>query len=416
MSLNLPDEFVRPLYNGRSIANIPATVAHLLDVPFTGLPSLQGELWQPMGEDVQRVVVILLDAMGWNLYEQERPFFQEMLGETAVAESITSVFPSTTVAALSALWTGYAPAQHGFLGFRLFLPDLATVGQLINFTPAFGLYNDILVQSGLKPQEFLHVPGFAQQLQTAVVPTYSFKDKAYVKSALSLMHGRGVKQEVGALSFADMMVQMRQLLEAKAGEKLYAFAYWAAIDSLSHHYNWQHPAVKAEIRTLLYQIRQELFVPLSEAARQGTAVFIVADHGQAVCPLAEQICLQDHPELDNMLLMQPTGDPRAVYLYAKHGRQTDIIAYIQENLAHAFAALPAQEALQAGLFGPHPHAPVASERIGDVLLLARGGAALLNKLDGTRASQFVGWHGSLEADDMQVPWLGYRLDQPASFP
>ncbi|MCB8944992.1 MAG: alkaline phosphatase family protein [Ardenticatenaceae bacterium] len=413
MTLNLPDEFVRPLYNGRSIANIPATVAHLLNAPFAGLPRLQGELWQPMGEGIERVVVILLDAMGWNLYEEERPFFQEMLGQTAVAERITSVFPSTTVAALSALWTGYAPAQHSLLGFRLFLPDYATVGQLINFTPAFGYYNEILVKSGLKPEEFLQVPGVAQQLQTAVIPTYSFKDRAYVKSALSLMHGRGVQEEIGVASFADMMVQMRQMLEAKAGERLYAFAYWATIDSLSHHYSWQHPAVKAELHALLYQIRTELFAPLSAAARRGTAVFIAADHGQAVCPPAEQIQLRDHPELDKMLLMQPTGDPRAVYLYAKHGRQTDIIHYIHQNLSHAFTPILSEDALEAGLFGPQPHAAAAPERVGDVVLIARHGAALLNKLDDQRASQFVGWHGSLAAADMWVPWLGYRLDRPS---
>lgn len=410
MRVNLPDEFIRPCYNGRSIANIPATIAHLLDAPFTGLPRLRSELWQPMGKDVQRVVVILLDAMGWNLYEQERPYFQEMLGETTVAEPIMSVFPSTTVAALSSLWTGYAPAQHGLLGYRLFLPDYATVGQLITFTPAFGNYTDTLVQSGLEPESFLQVPGFAQQLRTAAISTYSFKERSLVKTALSQMHGRGVPYEGGAVSFADMMVQLRQLLEAKAGEKLYAFAYWSTIDTLGHHHNWQHPSVKAELRALINQIRSELFTPLSEAARQGTAVFIAADHGQVVCPVSEQIRLLDHPELGDMLLMQPTGDTRAIYLYAKHGRQADIVDYIQKNLAHAFVAIPAHKALQAGLFGPQPHASVAPERIGDVILLARGGATLLNKLDDTRAHEFVGWHGSLEAGEMQVPWLGYRLD------
>jgi hypothetical protein len=114
-----------------------------------------------------------------------------------------------------------------------------------------------------------------------------------------------------------------------------------------------------------------------------------------------------------MLMMQPTGDTRAIYLYAKHGRQADILAYVRENLAHAFVAVPTAAALSSGLFGPQPHAPTAVERTGDIILLARKGAALLNKLDDSRASQFVGWHGSLEADEMMVPWLGFRLDRPS---
>jgi hypothetical protein len=112
-----------------------------------------------------------------------------------------------------------------------------------------------------------------------------------------------------------------------------------------------------------------------------------------------------------MLLLQPTGDTRAIYLYAKHGRQADILAYIRQHLDHAFVAVPSPEALAAGLFGPEPHTAVAPERIGDIVLLARGGAALYNRLDEQRSSQFVGWHGSLEADEMLVPWLGYRLDR-----
>ena len=409
--MNLPDEFVLPDYNGRSVANIPATIANLLDADFHGLPPLYHDLWQPVAGDVKRVVVILLDAMGWNLYEQERPFFHQTLGEPTVASKLTSIFPSTTVAALSSFWTGYAPAQHSFLGFRLFLPDLATVGQLINFTPAYGKYNDTLVESGLDPKLFLQVPGFAQVLSQSNIPTYSLKERFLADTALSQMHGRGIAGELGAVSFAHMMVDLRQLLEKKVGEKLYAFAYWSTIDSLSHHYNWQDCSVTAELHTLLDTVRRELFEQLSEAAREGTAVFIAADHGQVVCPVEEQIHLDEHPELARMLLMQPTGDTRAIYLYAKNGCQADIIHYVRENLAHAFVPIPSLEALSAGLFGPQPYAVAALERVGDVVLLARGGTALFNKLDGKRSSTYVGWHGSLEADEMYVPLLGYRLDR-----
>ncbi len=409
--MNLPDEFVVPDY-GRSIANIPATVSKLLQADFSGLPPLDVDLWQPIGEDVKRVVIILLDAMGWNLYKRERPFFQQALGTPTVANKLTSIFPSTTVAALSSLWTGYAPAQHSFLGFRLFLPDYATVGQMINFTPAFGNYNDTLVESGLDPTTFLQVPGFAEQLQSAGIASHSFKDRSLVNTALSKMHGRGVTEDHGVVSFADMMVQIRQLLEARAGEKLYAFAYWPTIDSLSHQHNWQHDSVKGELHMMVQTIGRELFDSLSEAGREGTAVFIAADHGQVACPAEEQIHLDDYPELASMLLMQPTGDTRAIYLYAKNGRQADIIHYIQQNLAHAFVAVPSSDVLAAGLFGPQPHAPTALDRIGDVVLFARGGASLFNKLDGKYSRKIVGWHGSLEADEMYVPLLGYRLDRP----
>src|SRR5688500_6133824 len=97
----LPDEFIRPAYNGRSIANVPATVAALLGAPFGGLPALEDSLWRPLSGDVQRVVVLLVDAFGWNLFQQEESRLAGLVQRAAVRGSLTSIFPSTTVAALS---------------------------------------------------------------------------------------------------------------------------------------------------------------------------------------------------------------------------------------------------------------------------------------------------------------------------
>ena len=68
----LPDSFVSPDYSGRSLANIPATVASLLDVPFQGLPPLQEELWSPIAGRAKRVIVLLLDSLGWEIFARER--------------------------------------------------------------------------------------------------------------------------------------------------------------------------------------------------------------------------------------------------------------------------------------------------------------------------------------------------------
>jgi hypothetical protein len=110
LPLSLPAEFVPPDYEGGTIANVPATVAALLEAPFAGLPPLRDELWRPL-TGVKRVVVLLVDAWGWNLLEQERDNLARLLGRTAVSGQVTSIFPSTTMAALSSVWTGTAPGE-----------------------------------------------------------------------------------------------------------------------------------------------------------------------------------------------------------------------------------------------------------------------------------------------------------------
>jgi hypothetical protein len=409
-SLLLPPEFLPPDYEGGSIANVPATIAALLQVPFNGLPPLPDPLWQPLGSDIRRVVVVILDALGQNLLEKEADNLARYLAETAVRGRLTSIFPSTTVAALSSLWTGSAPAQHGLAGLYLLFPEYGTIGQMLNFSPVFGQYPDALIKAGMKPEAYLQTPGLAQQLAAGGVPTYAFKGAAIVNSALSQMHGRGVAGSVGAWSMADMMVEVGRLLEDKAGEPLYINAYWPTIDTIAHMRGWNEPHTAVEFHMLWQQIHQTLRQSLSPAARRHTALLIVADHGQTVCPPARHIYLADHPELNEMLLMRPAGEPRVAYLYAKQGRVEDVVAYVNENLSHAALAVPTPEAVTAGWFGPPPYAAQLDNRLGDVVLIMRHNYLFVYPEDKELVERLCGWHGGMTHAEMSVPWLGFRLD------
>ena len=407
--LNLPEEFYLPAYNGRSIANIPATIAKLLGVPFNGLPPLQAPLWQPLGE-VKRVVLLTLDGFGWNLFKARQEMVTAVSQRALITDQLTSIFPSTTVAALSSLWTGSAPAQHGLLGLRLFFPEFAVSAGMLDFSPLFFKAQDALVEAGLDPKTFLQHPGVGEQLAMANVPTFAFKGYEIVDSVLSQMHGRGVTESFGIVTFADTLVQMRELLDKRAGERLFINAYWPSIDTLSHYHTWQGTAVSAELRAIFYQLQTEFLDALTQEARKDTAFFIVADHGQELTPLSHQIFLSDHPELEKMLFMRPTGEPRVVYLYTKHGCQQAVMDYINNHLGEAMTAVSSQAALEAGLFGPQPFAANVTERLGDVVVIMRGAYSLFTEAERPKAHKMIGRHGGMSQAEMQVPWLGFRLD------
>lgn len=407
------DGFLPPAYEGGSIANIPATVARLLNTPFQGLPALRPAAWQPLAGGVQRVVLVLIDALGWDLLQQARAGAGWLWEEAEVQEQLTSVFPSTTVAALSSVWTGAAPAQHGLVGLRLLFPEYAVLGQMLSMGPNFISAPDALVEAGTEPAAFLEVAGFAEQLAAGGVPTYAYKSYTFIDSALSRMHGRGVRESVGIVTAADMFLRVRQRLEAMPGERLYIAAYWHAVDTLTHMYGPNHPAVAAEVASVLQLLRAELVSALSPAARANSVLFLTADHGQVNTPEEQEICLGDHPALQEMLLMRPAGEPRTPYLYARQGRQADVIGYIREHLDQAMVALTAEEALAAGLLGPEPHATHTAVRLGDVVATMREGYVLLTEEE--RAQQrakkrrMVGRHGGMTPGEMAVPWFGLRL-------
>ena len=409
LNLPVPTEFTLPDYAGGSIANVPATIARMLGTTLTGLPALPEDMWQSLGR-VKRVVLLTLDGFGWNQFQARQELVTAVSQKATITKQLTSIFPSTTVAALSSLWTGSAPAQHGLVGLRLFFPEYAVSAGMLDFSPLFIRAQDALVDAGLDPKTFLQQPGVGEQLAAAGIPTFAFKGYEIVDSVLSQMHGRGVKESFGVITFADMMVQMRELLHKRAGEPLFINAYWPTIDSLSHYHTWQGTAVTAEVRAIFYQLQTEFLDALTDAARQDTAFFIVADHGQELTPLSQQIFLSDHPELEKMLFMRPTGEPRVVYLYTKHGCHEAAIDYINTKLGHAMTAVASQDALAAGLFGPEPFATNVADRFGDVVAIMRGGYTLFSEAERPKAHRMIGRHGGMTHAEMQVPWLGLRLD------
>lgn len=407
---NLPAEFSPPDYEDGSIANIPATIASLFGASFSGLPPLRNELWELYFGKIRRVVVLLIDSLGWNIFQKEKSNLEWLSKRSSVQGKITSIFPSTTVAALTSIWTGVAPSQHGLVGLRLFFPDYAVQAQLLKFSPTFTSLPGALVNAGLKPEDFLQAPGVAQQLAEAGIPTHSIKGRDIVDSALSKMLDRGVHERHGYISSADMFVRLRQLLESTAGSPLYVNAYWPAIDLICHSYGPEHPSVGAELRAVFGQLKSELVDALSTAARKDTVLFITGDHGHILAPPQQNIRVNDLPELKDLLLMLPGGEPRTPYLFSKQGHKAELIRYLHNHMSRELVAFDTHDALVSGLLGPEPQAPEISGRIGDVIAVMREGFILLNEYELQKVAEMPGRHGGMSAEEMEVPWLGMHLD------
>ncbi len=63
---HLPEDFVWPRYEGFSVGNIPATVARLLGArPRRLLPPLRADLLDGLTDGVRRIVLLLVDGLGW---------------------------------------------------------------------------------------------------------------------------------------------------------------------------------------------------------------------------------------------------------------------------------------------------------------------------------------------------------------
>lgn len=400
------DEFIVPHFERYSLVGAAGTVlaAFGLSPPHPPLPA---ELL-PEKREVKRVVMILIDALGHRqlrrfLKREPDSLFQRLIERGRFAP-LTSVFPSTTAAALTTLHTGLPPQEHGVVGYRLFLKEPGLIANLLRLKPVADPEGDRLLKMGLRPGAFLGVPTVHERLKRGGVHSFVLIDRRYAKSGLSQMLSPKAASIVPVRSASDMAVQIRKLLESPV-ERAFIFAYWDALDAIAHERGPETEEWDAELKTLAFALEQGLFQDLEAPWLRETLVLLLADHGQLrVLPKERVVHLKRHPSLVKRLRLSPTGEYRATYLYAKPGALRNLEEGLRGRFAEELVVLRSEEALAAGLFGPpggrvHPE---TRDRLGDLIVVPRGPQALYWPYD---AFDLVGRHGGLTDEEMLVPLI-----------
>jgi hypothetical protein len=322
---------------------------------------------------------------------------------------LTSVFPSTTVAALSSLWTGLAPSQHGYLGTRLFLREYGALVDMISLKLVVNGVPGQLLTMGLDPDKFLPAPNLAEVLKAAGVAVNDLLQYSLVRSGLTRILHRNVDKLVPFVAASDMWVTLRRMLDSQRADDqpMYIYAYHAPADGISHHYGPGDEALEAELRSFVYSMQTEFLDRLSPQARAGTLLVIGADHGQTITPRETEIALHKQP-VWNDLVMMPTSEARIAYAHLRAGRMQAFRDELARDLAGKLMAVDTREALDAGLWGPEPLHAETGSRLGDLLLLATGDGWLADSTG--QMPDFRGMHGGLTVEEMLVPSLWLRLD------
>ncbi len=404
---------VPPHYEGYSILNLPTSLAQVFGAPPVGLAArLAPEIRAAWGPGVRRVIVLLVDGLGWSLLQtaRERGYLQGWapFWERGTLAVLTSIAPSTTAAALTTLWTGRSAAEHGITGYEMWLRDYGLIANMIVHSPSFFKRGGagLLQNAGFDPRAFLPYPPLGVHFKAHGVQTHAFQHYTIARSGLSTM----LFQDAEVHSFAtlsELWVALRQFLATPSEQRQYLWVYWGAIDNFSHRFGPRDARVFAELETLAWTWQRFFWQELPPQARQGVLFLILADHGQIATPPHAAYDVRHHPGLWQHLYLPPTGENRLIYLYPKPGHEQALQQYFATTWPGRFALVAAENALQAGLYGPgRPH-PDLRNRVGEWLALARGDAYLWW---GAEENPLLGRHGGLHREEMLVPLLSLRLD------
>jgi hypothetical protein len=408
--LELDEQFVYTDYQGGSILNLPASISHWMGAGPFGAAPLHPQLSITNDTSIQRVILVLVDALALHRLQRwmadgTAPVWSRLVQNGQLA-ALTSVVPSTTSSALTTLWTGRSPAEHGVVGYELWLKEYGVVSNMILHSP-ITFENDAgsLVRAGFNPEQFLSLPTLGAHLASHGIRSYAMQHRSIIRSGLSQMFLKDVDVH-GYLTPSELWVNLRHLVEANPRVRQYFWVYTGQIDHYSHYYHPDDERVAAELGEFSRSFEQHFLERLSPKLRKGTLVLLTADHGMIITQKSSQRDLRSHAGLSSLLHILPTGEHRLMYLFLKPGRAQQVRDYFDQAWPGQFIFLDPAQAIDKGLFGPGTPHPLLAERLGDLIVAARGDAYLwwANK-----DNPLIGQHGGLSAEEMIVPYLTAEL-------
>jgi hypothetical protein len=390
-ALALPRDAVLPCYRDGGLMALVDRFGGFLDGARWTLPDGQ----DPDTAPARVLVFLLIDGLGED--------FLQRFGASSVLAAhrrgrITSVFPSTTSAAVTTTMTGLAPAQHGLTGW--FIRD-RRFGGIIAPLPLFRRGGDELAALRLTQRLFPYRTLYQRRVRPSVVVSpreiaWSRFSKRHTRGARIVGYGRAME------GMMDAVVTTAREIRAAGGG--YVHAYYPHFDSLSHDFGSTSDAARAEFRRI-----DVAFANLLERLRGlDCEVVVTADHGFTDASEERTVDMDEYPQLLAMLECPLWGERRAAFCAVKKGREAEFEAAATEVFAGKAVVARSRELVAAGLFGPGPVNPRLAERTGTHTLLMESGWTVVDSVPGEKRHAMIGVHGGLSPQEMWIPLIRAR--------
>ncbi len=403
----LDERFIRPLYADYGFAQIPQTVLHCLGVserkgvPFGACDNLY--------QQYDTVMLLFVDAFGWRFFEryaERAPFLKRILDQGMVAK-LTSQFPSTTAAHVTAIHTGLPVGQSGVFEWFYYEPQLDAIIAPLLFSFAGDEKRNTLKSANADPTALYPARTLYQELKQHDIDAYIFQHFVYAYSPYTKQIMRGA-QIRAYRTLPEAIVNLTQQIERQQ-RRSYYYLYFDNIDTIGHAYGPESPQLAAEIEAFLFTIEQVLHPALARGKGR-TLLLITADHGQTAIDPATTIYLnRQFPQLERWFKtsragrpLVPAGSSRDMFLYVKDAHIDEAQAVLAQGLAGRADVRRVQDLIDQGFFGANPPSRVFLERVGNLVILPYHGESVWWYEQGRFEQKYYGNHGGLTRDEMET--------------
>ncbi len=379
---------VIPNYSENSLVNLMSSIIH----HFHG-NSPYASLKRPV-QLKQNVVLIVLDGLG---YEYLKKKGQNSIFAKHLDQQLTSIFPSTTAAAMTSFYTGLAPHNHAVISWFTYLREVGVISTILPF--CIRGFNYSLKTKTIEPEDILQFPSLLDKLpvlKTAIIPT-DFMTAPY--SQVTLKH----IQKLGSSDLDQILGSILwQLTQPSAGPQL-IFAYWPGFDHYAHETGIGSEKTFTHFTYLDTKIRH--FFDELDRRVTDTTILITADHGLLDSTPETYIDLQQHPKFAECLTLPLSGEARAPIFYVRPSKVTQFESYFHQFFSTFGQLYKSEDLIAMNYFGLHKPHPRLFERTGDYIALMDKNCLMRDHILGENPESLIDFHGGISPDEFFVPLI-----------
>lgn len=315
----------------------------------------------------RNVLVLILDGLGVEL-AQKSSFLSEH-----IVRQIYSVYPPTTTASLTTLYSGLSPIEHGWLGWNVYFPQLPH--------DAVTLFLNEVMDQKVKAADYVVTDRY--------LPYESIVSRL-VKAGVSAESMNPFEEP--RISSLDQLFIRSLRLFSEPGEH-FVMGYWTEPDYTQH----EHGKNSRQARDKLAEIERSIKTFVDSFS--DTLIVILSDHGMID---ATPLYLEDYPEMQSLLTRRISLEARNPCFFLKPGTHEKFSQLFHEAFDD-FELYTHDEYLQSGLLGQGTPHPSVATSVGDFVGVARGTRYLLN--DRLHDKGFIGVHAGLTEEEMMIPLI-----------
>ena len=333
----------------------------------------------------RNVVLLILDGMGEHILNKLSP--NGFLVNHKI-DLVTSVYPSTTTAALTTYYSGKPPYESGWIAWSQYFKEYGRAIDMLSYKESYK--GDSIADARINVfKELVNYESVFSKIEKASnIPAYEI---------MPSYSDRRSNRTIKADSVDEILDNIKMLCEVP-NEK-FILAYCDNPDGILHKYGSSSNEAKEFIQNTENKI-QELCSKLDD----DTILIISADHGHK--DIENVYTLLDYPKIQECLIMPPSLESRSLTFWVKENMRNVFEDEFNKIFGNEFWLMTKEEFLDKHFLGFGIKHPKIDDFLGNYIALSTNSSIIRLETylaEGKKVKKST--HCGLSKEEMEVPLI-----------